>query len=174
MRFLELPLSPAKIVELDAHADDRGYFAKLWDAQIMASAGVLPTVAEWAISHNDLRGTVRGLHYQESPFEQAKLISCLRGAFFDVFVDLRPNSPTRHKIHSVELRADSHRMIYLPPGFAHGFQTLEDATVVGYMLSRPREAKAERGIRWNDAKLNIPWPLPVSKISDRDREFPGL
>jgi dTDP-4-dehydrorhamnose 3,5-epimerase len=126
------------------------------------------------VSWNRARGTVRGLHYQAAPHEEAKLVRCTRGAIHDVAVDLRPGSPTRHRWIAVELTGDNRRMLFVPEGVAHGFQTLVDDTEVFYQISRAYHPDAQRGVRWHDPTLGIAWPVPEAIVSARDAALPLL
>lgn len=168
MRVTELPIAGVLLLEADAPADERGHFERLWDR------AALGELAQASLSHNHRRGTLRGLHYQAAPQAEGKTVACVGGAVFDVAVDLREGSPTRGRHVAVELSAENHRRLYLPPGVAHGFQTLVDDTVVLYFISVPYAAELQRGVRWDDPTLRIPWPLPVSVISERDRGLPLL
>lgn len=148
--------------------DDRGFFATAWTASELESMGLDPQIAQFNISFNHQRETIRGLHYQTAPHEEAKLVSCIRGSMFDVAVDLRPGSPTRLKGISVELSADNRRMLYIPRGFAHGYRTREDATEVHYQVSEYYHPECVAGVRWDDPAVGIGWPPPVTNISERD------
>ncbi len=147
-------------VDLDRRADARGYFARSYDAAVLAQHGLEPTDTQWSVSFNTARGTLRGLHYQADPHGEWKLVRCTRGAIFDVAVDLRAGSPTRGQHVAVELSAESGRALYIPPGCAHGFQTLADDTELLYGISPAYVAEGARGIRFDDPALAIAWPLP--------------
>lgn len=174
MIFRETTLVGALMVEAEKVEDERGYFARTFCHEEFAKRGLQATVAEVASSFNRRRGTLRGMHYQEDPFAQAKLVRCTRGSVYDVIIDLRPDSDTYRSWFAADLSAGSLRALYIPPGFAHGFQTLEDDTEVLYHLSVPRNAASERGVRWDDPALTIKWPLPVSCLSVRDGSYPSL
>lgn len=169
--FNETDLAGAFVIELEPRRDDRGFFARVWDSSLFAQYGLNPTVAQCSISFNHARGTLRGMHYQAAPHQEAKLVRCTRGAIHDVIVDLRPHSPTFTRHFGVELTADNHRMLYIPEGMAHGFLTLEDTTEVYYHISQPYVAESARGVRWNDPAFAIYWPDTVHIISARDRSF---
>lgn len=172
MRFLESRLAGVWIVEPELHTDARGSFARIWCAREFGERGLETGIAQCALSVNRRRGTLRGLHYQAPPWEETKLVRCVRGALWDVVVDLRPGSPTYLRHRGVELTAENRRALYVPAGCAHGFQTLEDDTEVLYQLSTPYVPEAARGLRWDDPGLAIRWPLEPTVLSDRDRSFP--
>jgi dTDP-4-dehydrorhamnose 3,5-epimerase len=174
MRFYETELQGVFIIEPEIIADDRGFFACSWLAMEFEARGLNSRLVQCNISFNKLRGTVRGMHLQIKPHEQAKLVRCTRGAIYDIAVDLRVDSPSRYKSVGIELTSDSHRMLYIPEGFAHGFQTLTDSTEIFYQLSKYYKPESERGVRWNDPALGIEWPLPVTVIADRDANYPLL
>jgi len=167
VRFVETPIAGAYVVELEPHHDERGFFARTYSDE--AFRALLPHVAQSNTSFNHRRGTVRGLHYQRPPYAEAKLVRCTRGAIFDVIVDLAAAS-----WFGVELTQDNHRMLFIPEGVAHGFQTLEDATAVTYHISREYHPESVTGVPWNDPSLDIRWPLDATVISDRDRAWPEL
>lgn len=150
-------------------ADLRGFFARTWCAKEFASAGLNSKLVQCSISFNEKRGTLRGLHYQAAPHAEDKLVRCTRGAIYDVIVDLRPDSATYRRWHAEELTADNRRMLYVPLGVAHGFQTLTDHAEVFYQMSEFYHPDLARGVRWNDPILGIPWPVPNPIISDRDQ-----
>jgi dTDP-4-dehydrorhamnose 3,5-epimerase len=174
MRFTETPLAGAFIVDIEPQADERGFFARSWCDDEFARHGLDARMAQCNISFNRRRGTVRGLHYQAAPHTEAKLVRCTQGGAWDVIVDLRPDSPTRGRWTAVELSATNRRMLFVPHGFAHGFQTLEDDTELFYQMSERYQAGLERGLRWDDPALAIAWPIPEPIISQRDRELPTL
>jgi dTDP-4-dehydrorhamnose 3,5-epimerase len=162
------------VIELERHEDERGFFARSFCADEFAAHGLSACVAQCNISFNRRRGTVRGLHFQRPPRAEAKLVRCTAGAIYDVAVDLRSASPTFCRYVGVELTARNRRMLYVPPGFAHGFQTLADESEVFYQMSEPFTAEAADGVRWNDPAFAIAWPLDVQVISERDRSFPDF
>ncbi len=178
MIFRETRLTGVFEIEPEPHGDERGFFARSYCRREFEAHGLSPEIVQCNVSYNRHRGTLRGMHYQEFPHGEAKLISCLRGAFYDVFVDIRPDSPTFRQWAAVELRAAEPgqvaRGLYIPEGFAHGFQTLKDDTEIFYQMSQFYEPKAARGFRWNDPAISINWPEPVSVISDRDNSYPDL
>ena len=174
MRLAETPLAGAFVIELDLLRDDRGYFARTFDAAEFARAGLDPAVVQCNTSFNARRGTLRGMHYQADPDGEAKLVRCTRGSIFDVAVDLRPGSATCCRWFGVELSADNGRMLYLPVGMAHGFQTLEEGSDVSYQMSHDYVPERARGVRFDDPAFGIEWPLPDPIVSERDRGFPDF
>ena len=161
-------------IEAEKRIDDRGYFARTWCLDEFYAHGLELGFTQCSTSFNRRRGTLRGLHYQAAPHAEAKLVRCTTGRLFDVAVDLRPDSPTRGRWHAEELSADNCCMLYIPAGFAHGFQTLEDETELFYQISEPYHAEAARGVRWDDPDLAIAWPLADPILSPRDRALPPL
>ena len=174
MLFEELPIGGAYLVRLEPHPDERGFFARTWSAEEFRSRGLNPALVECSISFNDLAGTLRGMHFQAAPHEEAKLVRCTRGSIFDVVIDLRPSSPTYREFASLELSCDDRKAVYVPEGCAHGFQTLQDATEVLYQISQPHVPAAARGVRWDDPAFAIPWPRPPIRLSRRDADFPAF
>jgi dTDP-4-dehydrorhamnose 3,5-epimerase len=177
MIFTETRLKGAFAIDLETHADERGFFGRSYCSREFEAHGLNPSVVQCNVSYNKARGTLRGMHLQEAPYGEDKLIRCTRGALCDVIVDLRPESPTFCQWVAVELRAAAgqvSRMLYVPEGFAHGFQTLEDDTEVFYQMSEFFAPTAARGFRWNDPAFAIEWPEPVRVISDRDRAYPDF
>ena len=172
MIFRETALQGARIVELEPHKDERGRFARIWCREEFARAGIAVEIAQGNSSVNPTKGTVRGLHWQEAPHGEAKLVRCVRGAIYDVIVDIDPASPTYRRWIGVELSATSGRMLYVPPTCAHGFQTLEADTEVNYLVSAPYVPKVGRGLRYDDPALAITWPLPPRLVSEQDRSWP--
>jgi dTDP-4-dehydrorhamnose 3,5-epimerase len=174
MRFTETPIAGAWTIEPTPHADDRGHFFRAWCAEEFASHGIdfVPVQANMALSHR--AGTLRGLHYQVPPHPEAKLIRCIRGAIFDVLVDLRPGSTTFGQWFGAKLTAGTAGMVYVPPMCAHGYQALEDESEITYMASAPFAPTAVRGLRFDDPKVGIRWPMTPTVISDQDRRWPFL
>lgn len=168
MRFTETPLSGSFVVDIEPREDERGFFARTVCVDEFAAAGLNGLFVQQSVSWNPHAGTLRGLHFQVAPYEEEKLVRVTRGAVFDVIVDLRTGSPTFGQSFSLDLRADRHRALYVPKGFAHGFQTLEDNTEVLYEMTVRFAPGSARGIRWDDTALSIAWPLPMD-ISDRRR-----
>jgi dTDP-4-dehydrorhamnose 3,5-epimerase len=177
MRFRETRLKGAYEIDLELHPDERGAFGRTYCWREFEAHGLNPRVVQCNVSCNRHRGTLRGMHYQEAPDQEAKLIRCVRGALYDAIIDLRPDSPTFRQWIAVELRArpgTPSGMLYVPAGFAHGFQTLEDDTEVFYQMSEFYAPEAARGFRWNDPAFSVEWPEPVRVISDRDRSYPDF
>lgn len=172
MIFSPTRLEGAYIIEMERRVDERGFFARTWCAHEFARHGLADTLVQCGMSHNVKRGTLRGMHYQRAPFGEEKVVQCLAGAIHDVIVDLRSSSSTYCQWLGVELTAHNGRMIYVPPGFAHGLITLADDTRVGYFMGREHAPQAEAGVRFDDPAFGIDWPLPVSVISERDRQWP--
>jgi len=174
VRFEELPISGAYQIEPDRIEDERGFFARTWSREDLAAHNLVTELAQCSVSFNRRKGTLRGMHYQVAPHEETKIVRCTMGALWDVIVDLRPGSPTRGQWTAAELTAENRRQLYIPAGCAHGFQTLSDDTEVLYLISEVYHPESARGVRWDDPKLGIAWPLPVSVMSDRDRAFRPL
>lgn len=174
MIFVETPISGLCLIEPERIADERGYFARTYCAQELAQRGLDPTVAQCSTSFNRRAGTLRGMHYQEAPHAEAKLVRCTRGAVHDIALDLRRDSPSYLRSHGVELSADNGCALFIPKGFAHGFQTLEDETEVLYQISAPYDPGSARGVRWDDPAFAIDWPEPPvggRTISSRDASY---
>lgn len=174
MKFTATPLAGSFVVELARMEDERGFFARSFCREEFLAHGLNPTIMQCNVSWNRLKGTLRGLHYQAAPHEEAKLVRCTRGAVFDVIVDLRLESPTRYRWHAVTLDAQNRLALYVPTGFAHGFQTLESDSELLYQMSEFYKPELARGLRWDDPRLAIAWPLPNPIVSDRDRAYPLL
>jgi dTDP-4-dehydrorhamnose 3,5-epimerase len=174
MRFLPTDLAGAYIVEPEPHEDERGFFARTFCAREFKNHELATDFVQCSVSMNRQRGTLRGLHYQLPPSSEAKLVRCTSGALYDVIVDLRPNSETYLSHVAVELSARNHRALYIPEMFAHGFQTLEDGTEVFYQISEFYAPNEATGVRYDDPKLGIRWPLPVAAISEKDKHWPRL
>jgi dTDP-4-dehydrorhamnose 3,5-epimerase len=162
------------IVDLKLLEDERGFFARTFCRQEFLDAGLEPLVEQCNLSYNHKAGTLRGMHLQIEPAPEAKLVRCTRGAIVDQIVDLRPDSPTRLQHVSVELTADNRRALYVPPFFAHGYQTLTDGAEVVYQVSHAYTPGTERGLRWDDPALGLTWPVPVAVISEKDASWDDL
>ena len=173
MNIADTALPGVKLVTPEPAADERGFFARTFCGKTFARHGMAGTFSQCSVSFNHRRGTLRGLHYQAAPHEEAKLVRCTRGAMFDVAVDLRPG-PTYGQWVGAELSAANRHALYLPPGVAHGFQTLSDDCEVFYQISPDFVPEAARGIRYDDPAIGIDWPLPISVISERDSALPAL
>lgn len=174
MIFTETKLNGAFLITPELLEDERGFFARTWCAREFAAHGLNPKLEQCSISFNKTKGTLRGLHYQATPFEEAKLVRCTRGAIYDVAIDLRPDSITFKQWVSAELSADNHLMFYIPAGMAHGFQTLCDDTEVSYQISESYHPDSSRGLRWDDPAFGIEWPIEQKTISPRDASFAAL
>jgi dTDP-4-dehydrorhamnose 3,5-epimerase len=174
MVFAETALAGAFLLDVEPHGDDRGFFARSWCHDEFAAHGLNPRLVQCSISRNRFQGTLRGLHYQAAPYEEAKLVRCTMGAIYDVIVDLRPGSPTRCSYFGTELTADNHRALYVPEGFAHGFLTLAADSEVLYQTSEYYHREAGRGVRWNDPAFAVVWPDFPRVISDRDASHPDF
>ena len=172
MKFIPQPLEGVYLIEQERISDERGWFARQFCQHELAAHGIPLDLKQCNLSYNTYAGTLRGLHYQKDPYPEIKLVSCLQGRIFDVVVDLRPNSPTYLQHISSELSADNGRMLYIPPMCAHGFQTLEDNSIVYYQLGEFFHPEAYSGVRWNDPKLNITWPACTKRIMNaRDNSY---
>jgi len=172
MKLTSIPLVGAYVVEFEPVLDERGFFARTWSAQEFKLHGLNPTVAECSLSFNKRKGTLRGLHYQDEPYPEAKLVRCSAGAIYDVILDLRRTSPSYCKWFAAELTAENRTMLYVPEGVAHGFQTLTDGAEVFYQISASYWPDLARGVRWDDPAFGIEWPIPDPILSRRDRTFP--
>jgi dTDP-4-dehydrorhamnose 3,5-epimerase len=173
--FTETDLENAFVVDLERREDERGFFARAWCADEFADAGLSTRVVQCNVSFNRHRGTLRGMHYQVPPHAEAKLVRCTRGAIYDVIIDLRPESPTYKRWAGFELSAENGRALYVPEGFAHGYQTLTDDVETFYQVSEFYAPGAERGVRWNDPAFGIEWPLPDDPImSEKDKTWPDF
>ncbi len=171
MIFTETKLEGAFIVELEKFEDERGFFALSWSQKAFAARGLNSSLVECNVSFNKKKGTLRGMHYQQAPYGQAKLVRCTMGAIYDVIVDLRESSPTMKQWLGIELTAGNRKMLYVPVNFAHGFQTLEDDTEVLYQMSSVYVPESGRGVRWNDPAFGIAWPGEVASISEQDGTY---
>jgi dTDP-4-dehydrorhamnose 3,5-epimerase len=160
------------VVDIEPLNDERGFFARSFCADEFARHGLDSTVAQVNYAYNHARGTLRGLHRQVPPYAEAKLVRCTRGAIFAVAVDVRQGSESFSERVTVELTSENRRALFLPPYVAHGFQTLADDTEVIYQVSGPHEAHSEQGFRWDDPAFGIPWPLPITVISEKDANWP--
>jgi dTDP-4-dehydrorhamnose 3,5-epimerase len=169
--FTPTNLPGAYLIEPERREDERGFFARTWCAEEFAAHGLADRCVQCNVSFNRYRGTIRGMHYQRPPHAEAKLVHCTRGAIHDVILDLRADAPTCGQWIAVELNADNHRMLYVPEGFAHGFQTLTDATEVFYQMAECYDPECAAGVRWDDPAFGIAWPLPPAVMSARDRQY---
>jgi len=170
--FTETKLKGSYVIESEMVEDERGFFARTFCQEKFKARGLNPRVVQCSISFNKKKGPLRGMHYQVAPYQEAKLVSCVRGAIYDVLIDLRPDSPTYCHWFAGELSAENYKMLCIPEGFAHGFQILENNTVVFYQMSEFYHPESTRGVRWNDPLFGIIWPLEPHCISTRDASYP--
>ena len=168
MKFKELELSGAFIIEIEKFVDERGFFARTFDIEQFRNNGLESNIIQCNISFSEKKGTLRGLHYQINPFEETKMVMCTKGKIFDVIIDVRKDSETFGKWKGIELNEKNPNLLYIPKGFAHGFQTLKDNSQVVYQNSQIHKPDFERGIRWDDPYFNIVWPINEKIISDKD------
>lgn len=174
MVFTETNLKGAFVIELKKLEDERGFFSRAWCNEETGNFALTNSIVQANMSFSKHKGTLRGLHYQKSPFQEGKYLRCIRGKIFDVIVDLRKDSPTFLKWFGVELSAENRKMIYAPENFAHGFVTLEDNSEVHYLVTKPYHGQAEKGIRWNDPTIGIEWPEKIVHVSDKDANIPDI
>jgi dTDP-4-dehydrorhamnose 3,5-epimerase len=175
MIFTETKLAGAYIVDIDPLSDARGFFARAWCAQELEEHGLVARIAQCNTSYNKRKGTLRGMHLQRAPHEEVKFVKCIRGALYDVIIDLRPGSATYMEWVGVELTAENRRALYVPEGFAHGFQSLQDDVETLYMVSEFYAPQAETGFRWDDPAFAVVWPLgPPTVVSEKDASWPSF
>lgn len=174
MIFTETKLKGAFIIDLERREDSRGFFARAFCQHEFEAHGLKAVIAQANIAHNIRKGTVRGMHFQFPPAAETKLVRCTRGAIIDIIVDLRPESPTYLDHVAVELNEDNQRALYVPERFAHGYQVLSDKTDTSYQVGEFYTPEAESGLMYNDRRLGLKWPLPVSVISEKDTKFRSL
>ncbi len=174
MIFTETPLKGSFIIDLVLKEDERGFFARSWCRNEFAARGLNTRLVQCNVSFNKKKGTLRGMHYQAAPHEEAKVVRCTMGSIYDVIVDLRPESPTYMRHTAVILSAANRRALYIPERFAHGFQTLEDNTEVFYLMSEFYAPECARGFRWDDPAFGIAWPEDARVISRKDRAYPNF
>lgn len=172
MRFSETAIPGAYLVEIEPLGDERGFFARSWCADEFAKHGLNARLEQCNISYNKKRGTLRGMHYQTNPFPEAKLVRCTMGAIYDVILDLRRDSATFRSWEAFELSAANRRMLYIPEGVAHGFQSLLDDSEVFYQMSEFYHPECALGVRWDDPAFAVEWPVPDPVMSERDRSYP--
>jgi dTDP-4-dehydrorhamnose 3,5-epimerase len=171
MIFKETKLKEAFILDLERHDDNRGFFARTFCQKEFAQHGLKPVIAQANIAFNKTRGTLRGMHFQFPPFAETKIVRCTRGGIIDIIVDLRPESPTYLQHIAVELTADNHRALYVPERFAHGYQVLEDKTETSYQVGEFYAPGTEGGLRYDDPRLGLAWPLPIGEMSEKDKQW---
>jgi len=174
MIFTKISIKGAFIIDIEKLEDERGFFVRSWDQKLFKKFGLNYKLVQCSFSFTKKKGIIRGLHYQTEPKEEAKVIRCTKGKIFDVIIDLRTKSKTYKKWFSIELSADNYKMLYVPGGVAHGFQTLEDNTEVFYQMSQFYMPKYARGVKWNDKAFDIKWPLTPTLMSKKDRLFPDF
>jgi dTDP-4-dehydrorhamnose 3,5-epimerase len=175
MRFSETAIAGVFVIELERHEDERGFFARSWSRDDLARHGLRAELAQCSFSYNARAGTLRGMHYQTAPHAETKIVSCVRGAIYDVALDLRPSSSTFRKWTAVTLAADTLRMLYVPEGCAHGFQTVTPEALVHYQISQEYSPEHSRGVRWDDPAFGIAWPPADERIlSERDARYPDF
>ena len=174
MKFSATPLRDAWLIDIEPREDERGFFARSWCRSEFTSHGLDAEIAQESMSYNLRIGTLRGLHFQRPPHEETKVVRCTRGAIFDVIVDLRPHSTTYRRSYACELTAENRRALYIPKGFAHGFQSVAEKAEVLYSISTFYNPQAAAGYRYDDPAFGINWPLPVAIISERDLSWPVL
>ncbi|MCB9134316.1 MAG: dTDP-4-dehydrorhamnose 3,5-epimerase [Anaerolineales bacterium] len=174
MLFTSITLPGAYLVDLRRLEDERGFFARSWCAHEAIEVGIDPNIVQCNVSFNKTKGTLRGMHLQIPPFAESKLVRVTRGAIYDVIIDLRPASSTFKQWFGVELTADNRRALFVPKGFAHGFQILEDSTEIFYQMSEYYSPEHARGVRWDDPAFGIQWPLEATEISPKDRVLPDF
>jgi dTDP-4-dehydrorhamnose 3,5-epimerase len=172
MIFAETSLRGAFIIDLERMEDERGFFARSFCQKEFLAHGLKTEIAQSNVSFNRKKGTLRGMHFQRPPRAEAKLVRCTQGSIYDVVIDLRPDSATFCKWIGIELRADNRTALYIPEGFAHGFQTLRDNTELFYQMFTSYAPEWQRGVRWDDPAFDIKWPLPDPIMSERDRSYP--
>jgi dTDP-4-dehydrorhamnose 3,5-epimerase len=172
--FIETPLPGAFLIEPEPIEDTRGLFVRTWCRRELEAHGLDTRIAQCSTSFNKRKGTLRGMHYQAPPVAETKIVRCTRGAIHDVIIDLRPDAPTFTRHFAVVLTADNRKTLYVPPGFAHGFQTLADDTEVFYQISEFYSPDHARGVRWNDPAFGVRWPDDERTIVDRDRNYPDF
>jgi dTDP-4-dehydrorhamnose 3,5-epimerase len=169
MIFTKTKLEDVKIIEIEKHEDERGFFARQWDSELLDKEKLDSTIRQCNIALSREKGTIRGMHYQTKPFEEVKLVRCTSGKIYDVIIDLRKNSNTYKQWEGFELSENNFKTLYVPKGFAHGFQSLEDNSVIFYQVSQKYSPEHEKGIRWNDPVFKISWPLTSVIVSKKDQ-----
>jgi dTDP-4-dehydrorhamnose 3,5-epimerase len=174
VRFEPAGLEGAWLLNVERHEDDRGFFARVWCAAEFRSRGLADRLEQCSVSYNRRAATIRGMHYQAAPREEAKVVRCISGAIYDVLVDLRSSSSTFRQWVGFELTSENRCALYVPRGVAHGFQTLRDDSEVLYLIDEQHEPSLARGVRWNDRAFAIRWPLPPTMLSERDRNYPDF
>jgi dTDP-4-dehydrorhamnose 3,5-epimerase len=174
MKFTPTSLADATVIDLEKRGDERGFFARTFCAEEFGRAGLVTDFVQANHSHNVSAGTLRGMHFQRAPHGEVKVVRCVKGAIHDVIIDLRAGSPSYGRWEGFDLTEENGRMLYVPAGFAHGFQTLVDDTTVVYQVSHPYTPGAEGGVRWDDPAFAIAWPRAVAVISEKDAAWPDV
>lgn len=174
MKFIETKLAGAYVVELKKIGDDRGYFSRAWCKDTLAKQGLNPNIDQINTSYNAEAGTLRGLHYQEAPNAEVKIVQCIRGSIFDAIVDMRPDSATYKQWFGIELTESSAKLLYVPEGFAHGYQATSDHSAILYPASASYAPQSEKGVRWNDPSIGIEWPMKPINLSEKDQNWPNI
>jgi dTDP-4-dehydrorhamnose 3,5-epimerase len=174
VQFHPTALCDVWLIHLEPVRDDRGFFARTFCVEEFAAHGLETNYPQHSVSFSARKGTLRGMHYQREPHSEVKLVRCLQGAIWDVIIDIRHDSPTYRRWDAFELSGTNRRQLYLPKGFAHGFQTLTDDVEVSYLISETYEPKASSGIRYDDPTFGITWPLPITEISEKDSLWPNF
>ena len=174
MKFTELSLPGAYVIEPELKSDDRGFFARVFCQKELEELGLDTNLVQANISFNHKAGTLRGMHFQKAPHQETKIVRCTKGSIYDVMIDLRPESATFKQWAGVELTEDNHKMLYVPKGFAHGYLTLTDNAEVQYFVSEFYAPESETGARYNDQAFGIEWPIEITTISDRDLDHPDF
>jgi dTDP-4-dehydrorhamnose 3,5-epimerase len=174
VRFTEAAIGGVYVIDIEPVEDHRGFFARTFCEDELRARGLETHIAQSSIAVTARKGTLRGMHYQREPWGEVKLVRCTRGAVYDAVIDLRPRSSTFRQWFAVELTADNRRLLYVPKGLAHGYQTLEDDTEISYQMSTPYHPEAAAGVRWNDPAFGVRWPIDVTAIADRDAAYPDF
>lgn len=174
MRFQKIEIEGARLIDLDKRSDERGYFARIWCSAELEQQGLVGRVVQINTGFSPRAGTLRGLHFQRPPYAEVKIARCLRGAVFDVAVDLRPGSPTFRRWQGFVLTPENGRALYVPEGCAHGYLTLADDSELMYTTTQPYVPEAAGGVRYDDAAFGIEWPAPITVVSDADRRWPDF
>lgn len=173
MKYTPTKIPGVMLIDLEPKTDERGFFARTWDATEAKRAGCDLTIVQCNVSFNQVAGTLRGMHYQEEPYGESKVVRCTQGAIYDVALDLRVDSPTYREWVAAELSAKNRSALFIPRGCAHGFQTLEDDTEISYLMGAAYNPEAARGVRWDDAAFGITWPATTFRtVSEKDRSYP--
>ncbi len=175
MKFQKGALEGLWLIDVEKMEDERGFFARTWCREAFEIHGLDTQISQCSMVFNEKKGTLRGMHFQRAPYTETKTVLCWRGAIYDVVIDLRPGSKTYRKWEAFELRAEKPQILYIPKGFAHGYQTLTGQSEIYYQISMPYEAKAAAGVRWNDPAFGIEWPdAPERIIADKDQAWPDF